>query len=277
MRQAVNFAPPRWMCYLLAVTWLKDKVVLVTGASGGIGQALAAGFAHNEATVVVSSRNEGKLQALAQRLKSDGAQALAVRCDVVEKEQVDALCAIVAERVGTVQILINNAGIARAASFLQMEDRLWNEILRVNLTGTYNCCKAFLPGMIAQGWGRIINIASTTAKVAYSHVSAYTASKHGVLGLTRSLALETARLGVTINAICPGYVDTELTRENARRMADKTGKEVAEVLRLFAESSPQKRLIAPVEVAGLALMLASEKAGGITGQAINVDGGAVMV
>jgi NAD(P)-dependent dehydrogenase (short-subunit alcohol dehydrogenase family) len=277
MRQAVNFAPPRWMCYLLAVTWLKDKVVLVTGASGGIGQALAAGFAHNEATVVVSSRNEGKLQALAQRLNSDGAQALAVRCDVVEKEQVDALCAIVAERVGTVQILINNAGIARAASFLQMEDRLWNEILRVNLTGTYNCCKAFLPGMIAQGWGRIINIASTTAKVAYSHVSAYTASKHGVLGLTRSLALETARLGVTVNAICPGYVDTELTRENARRMADKTGKEVAEVLRLFAESSPQKRLIAPVEVAGLALMLASEKAGGITGQAINVDGGAVMV
>jgi NAD(P)-dependent dehydrogenase (short-subunit alcohol dehydrogenase family) len=265
------------MCYLLAVTWLKDKVVLVTGASGGIGQALAAGFAHNEATVVVSSRNEGKLQALAQRLNSDGAQALAVRCDVVEKEQVDALCAIVAERVGTVQILINNAGIARAASFLQMEDRLWNEILRVNLTGTYNCCKAFLPGMIAQGWGRIINIASTTAKVAYSHVSAYTASKHGVLGLTRSLALETARLGVTVNAICPGYVDTELTRENARRMADKTGKEVAEVLRLFAESSPQKRLIAPVEVAGLALMLASEKAGGITGQAINVDGGAVMV
>ena len=277
MRQAVNFAPPRWMCYLLAVTWLKDKVVLVTGASGGIGQALAAGFAHNEATVVVSSRNEGKLQALAQRLNSDGAQALAVRCDVVEKEQVDALCAIVAERVGTVQILINNAGIARAASFLQMDDRLWNEILRVNLTGTYNCCKAFLPGMIAQGWGRIINIASTTAKVAYSHVSAYTASKHGVLGLTRSLALETARLGVTVNAICPGYVDTELTRENARRMADKTGKEVAEVLRLFAESSPQKRLIAPVEVAGLALMLASEKAGGITGQAINVDGGAVMV
>ena len=277
MRQALNFAPPRWMCYLLAVTWLRDKVVLVTGASGGIGEALAAGFAHTGATVVVSSRNEDKLHALAQRLKSDGAQALAVRCDVVKKEQVDALCAIVAEQVGTVQILINNAGIARAASFLQMEDRLWNEILRVNLTGTYHCCKAFLPGMIAQGWGRIINIASTTAKVAYSHVSAYASSKHGVLGLTRSLALETAKLGVTVNAICPGYVDTELTRENARRMADKTGKEVAEVLRLFAESSPQKRLIAPVEVAGLALMLASDKAGGITGQAINVDGGAVMV
>jgi NAD(P)-dependent dehydrogenase (short-subunit alcohol dehydrogenase family) len=264
------------MCYLLGVTWLRDKVVLVTGASGGIGQALSAEFARTGATVVVSSRNEDKLQALAQRLKSDGGQALPLRCDVIEKEQVDALCTLITERVGTVQILINNAGIARAASFLEMEDRLWNEVLRVNLTGTYNCCKAFLPGMIHRGWGRIINIASTTAKVAYSHVSAYTASKHGVLGLTRSLALETAKLGVTVNAICPGYVDTESTHENARRMADKTGKEVAEVLKLFAGSSPQKRLIAPAEVAGLALMLASEKAGGITGQAINVDGGAVM-
>jgi NAD(P)-dependent dehydrogenase (short-subunit alcohol dehydrogenase family) len=158
-----------------------------------------------------------------------------------------------------------------------MEDRLWDEILRVNLTGTYHSCKAFLPGMIDRGWGRIINIASTTAKVAYSHVSAYTASKHGVLGLTRSLALETAKLGVTVNAICPGYVDTESTRENARRMAEKTGKPVEQILKLFADSAPQKRLIAPEEVAGLALMLASEKSGGITGQAINVDGGAVMV
>jgi NAD(P)-dependent dehydrogenase (short-subunit alcohol dehydrogenase family) len=264
------------MCYLLGVTWLRDKVVLVTGASGGIGQALAAEFARAGAMVVVSSRNEEKLQALAQRLKSGGGQALALRCDVIEKEQVDALCTIITQRVGAVQILINNAGIARAASFLEMEDCLWNEILRVNLTGTYNCCKAFLPRMIHRGWGRIINIASTTGKVAYSHVSAYTASKHGVLGLTRSLALETAKLGVTVNAICPGYVDTESTRENARRMADKTGKEVAEVLRLFADSSSQRRLIAPEEVAGLAVMLASEKAGGITGQAINVDGGAVM-
>jgi NAD(P)-dependent dehydrogenase (short-subunit alcohol dehydrogenase family) len=264
------------MCYLLAVTWLRDKVVLVTGANGGIGQALATQFASAGAMVVVSSRNEDKLQALAQRLKNNGGQALALRCDVVEKEQVDALCTIITERVGTVQILINNAGIARAASFLEMEDRLWDEVLQVNLTGIYNCCKAFVPGMIHLGWGRIINIASTTAKVAYSHVTAYTTSKHGVLGLTRSLALETAKLGVTVNAICPGYVDTESTRENARQMANRTGKRLEEILRLFADSSPQKRLIAPEEVVGLALMLASERAGGITGQAINVDGGAVM-
>jgi NAD(P)-dependent dehydrogenase (short-subunit alcohol dehydrogenase family) len=275
-RQALNCALTQLMCYLLGMTGLRDKVVLITGASGGIGQALAAEFARSGAVVVISSRNGDKLRALAERLHSDGGRALPLRCDVGDKKQVDMLGGTITERVGTVQILINNAGIAPAVSFLEMDDRVWDEVLRVNLTGTYNCCKAFLPGMIARGWGRIINIASTTAKVAYSHVSAYATSKHGVLGLTRALALETAKLGVTVNAICPGYVETELTRENARRMAEKTGKKTDDVLRLFADSSPQKRLIAPGEVAALALMLASEKAGGITGQAINVDGGAVM-
>jgi len=272
-----GFAALGWMCYLLDVTGLRDKVVLVTGANGGIGRCLAAEFARAGAVVVIASRNEAKLQALADRLKSDGGRVLPSRCDVTEREQLAALGAIIGERAGTVQILINNAGIAPASAFLEMSDSIWDEVLRVNLTGTYNCCKTFLPGMIDSGWGRIINIASTAAKVAYSRVSAYTASKHGVLGLTRSLALETARFQVTVNAICPGYVDTELTRENARRMAQRTGKSIDEILKLFAESSPQKRLIAPEEVAGLALMLASEKAGGITGQAINVDGGAVMV
>lgn len=264
------------MWYLLRVTGIRKKVVLITGAAGGIGQSLAAEFARGGAMVVVSSRNEDKLRALAQRLKSDGGQVLPLHCDVAERAQVQALGAMIAERVGTVQILINSAGVAPAANFLEMADQVWDDVLRVNLTGTYNCCKTFVPGMMQSGWGRVINVASTTAKVAYSHVSAYTTSKHGVLGLTRSLALETAKLGVTVNAICPGYVDTELTRENARRMAEKTGKKVDDVLRLFAESSPQKRLIAPEEVAALALLLASEKASGITGQAINVDGGAVM-
>ena len=258
----------------LGVMGLRDRIVLVTGASGGIGEAIAVEFARGGPVVVVSSRNEEKLQALAQRLKNDGGQALALCCDVADRKQVVALGAMIA---GRVQILINSAGVAPAASFLEMSDGVWDDVLKVNLTGTYNCCKTFLPGMIQSGWGRIINIASTAAKVAYSHVSAYTTSKHGVLGLTRSLALETAKLGVTVNAICPGYVDTELTRENAQRMADKTGKSIDEILKLFAESSPQKRLIAPAEVAGLALTLASEKAGAITGQAINVDGGAVMV
>ena len=265
------------VCYLSRVTGVRGKIVLVAGASGGIGEAIATEFARVGAFVVVSSRNEEKLQALAKRLQSAGGQALALCCDVADRKQVVALGAMTAQRAGTVQILINSAGIAPAVSFLEMPDAVWDDVLRVNLTGTYNCCKAFLPGMIRSGWGRIINVASTTAKVAYSHISAYTTSKHGVLGLTRSLALESAKRGVTVNAICPGYVDTELTRENARRMAEKTGKTTDAILHLFAESSPQKRLIAPEEVAALTLMLASEKAGGITGQAINVDGGAVMV
>jgi NAD(P)-dependent dehydrogenase (short-subunit alcohol dehydrogenase family) len=130
--------------------------------------------------------------------------------------------------------------------------------------------------MIRAKWGRIINIASTTAKVGFSHVTAYTASKHGLLGLTRSLALETARAGVTVNAICPGYVDDERTRENAKIMAEKTGKSASDILKLFAASAPQNRLIAPEEVASLAVLMASEKLGAMTGQAVSVDGGAVM-
>jgi NAD(P)-dependent dehydrogenase (short-subunit alcohol dehydrogenase family) len=157
-----------------------------------------------------------------------------------------------------------------------MDDQLWEEVMKINLMGAYYCCKIFLPGMIASGWGRIINIASTVAKVAYPYVSAYTASKHGLLGLTRALAVEMARTGVTVNAICPGYVDTELTLNNARLMAERTGKSVEKVLELFRSTSPQNRLIAPEEVADLAVMLASNSAGAITGQAINVDGGAVM-
>jgi NAD(P)-dependent dehydrogenase (short-subunit alcohol dehydrogenase family) len=180
-------------------------------------------------------------------------------------------------KLGPVQILINNAGVARAMNFLDLPASLWREILDINLSGVYNCCKAFLPGMLESGWGRIINIASTTAKVGYPYITAYTASKHGVLGLTRSLAVEFGRRNITVNAICPGYLNNELTRENAERMAEKTGKSVEDVLALFAGSAPQNRLIEPEEVGALALFLAGEKSRGITGQAINVDGGAVMI
>jgi NAD(P)-dependent dehydrogenase (short-subunit alcohol dehydrogenase family) len=226
--------------------------------------------------VVITARSAERLKVAAQEISSEDAALVALLCDIAQKEQVEALREKIRSEMGIVQILINNAGLAEAVSFLDMDDHLWDETLKINLTGTYYCCKAFLPGMIAAGWGRIINIASTTAKVAYSHVAAYTASKHGVLGLTRALALETARLGITVNAICPGYLNTERTRENAQRMAEKTGKNAQDILDVFARSSPQKRLIEPEEVANLALLLASDAMGGMTGQAINVDGGAVM-
>lgn len=256
---------------------LKGKIVLVTGGSRGIGRSIARAFATHGSQVVLTGRTQATLESVAEEIHRLGGKALPLTCDVTHKEQVEALKDKVTSQLGPVQVLINNAGIAPAAGFLEMADNLWEEVLRVNLTGTYYCSKVFLPEMIASRWGRIINIASIVAKVAYSHTSAYTTSKHAVLGLTRTLALEMARSGVTVNAICPGYVETDLTLNNAKLMAEKTGTGVEEALKLMKGSSPQQRLIAPEEVAELALMLASKSADGITGQAINIDGGAVMV
>jgi NAD(P)-dependent dehydrogenase (short-subunit alcohol dehydrogenase family) len=271
----VENAPPT--CYLRNVAGSNNKIVLVTGGSGGLGRGLARAFARQGFRVVITARNLETLGAAAEEIHRDTAPVLALPCDIRQKDQVTALMGEIDRQLGTVQVLINNAGMARAVSFLEMPDQLWDDTLQTNLTGAYHCCKSFLPGMIKSGWGRIINIASTTAKVGYSHVVAYSSSKHGLLGLTRSLALETARLGITVNAICPGYINDELTRDNARRMAEKTGKSMKETLALFAGSAPQNRLIEVDEVAGLALMLASEEARGMTGQAISIDGGAVMV
>lgn len=256
---------------------ITDKIVIVTGASGGIGAACAEAFATAKCRVALVARDETKLNASAERIASNGGQALPVVCDVTRRDEVQRLAASVRDLWGDAQILVNCAGIARAARFIDMSDELWDRTLETNLTGAYNCCKVFLGGMVQSHWGRIINVGSTAAKVGYPHVAAYTASKHGLLGLTRSLALETARQGITVNAICPGYVDDERTCENARLMAEKTGKTIEEILHLFAASAPQNRLIEPAEVASLAVFLASEKLGGMTGQAINVDGGAVMV
>jgi NAD(P)-dependent dehydrogenase (short-subunit alcohol dehydrogenase family) len=256
---------------------LANKIVLVTGGSSGIGAAIASEFAARGCRVAITARDPQRLGTAADKMAQNGAQIRAFTCDVTRRGQVRQLRDSIREVWGNVQILVNNAGIARAVSFADMTDVTWDQTLETNLTGAYNCCKAFLPGMVEAKWGRIINIASTTAKVGYSHVTAYTASKHGLLGLTRSLALETAQIGVTVNAICPGYVDDERTRDNARIMADKTGKRVDDILRLFAASAPQNRLIEADEVASLACFIAAPEMSGMTGQAINVDGGAVMV
>lgn len=256
---------------------LQGKIVLVTGASRGIGRAIALAFADAGSRVALAGRSQGTLAEVATEIDRRGGAPLAIACDVTQQPEVADLKHAIAERFGPVQILVNNIGMAPAAGFLEMEDSLWEEVLRVNLTSTYRCCKAFLGEMVAARWGRIINIASTVAKVAYPHISAYATSKHAVLGLTRSLALESAKFGVTVNAVCPGYVNTELTRQNAQRMARNLGKSVDEALDLFRSSCPQRRLIEPEEVASLTVMLASGSAGGITGQAINVDGGAVMM
>ena len=261
---------------LLAMSDLRDKIVLITGGSGGLGGALARAFAAQACRIVITARGPQRLQAIAEQMARNGAQVLALPCDISCRDEVRDLAKEITARWGAVQILINNAGTARAVKFTDMPDDVWDGILETNLTGAYNCCKVFLPSMLQAHWGRIINIASTAAKVGYSHATAYTASKHGLLGLTRSLALETARLGITVNAICPGYIDDERTHENARIMAERTGKGVDEIVKLFADTAPQKRLITPDEVASLALLIGSDKLRAMTGQAINVDGGAVM-
>src|SRR5438094_6226236 len=208
------------MCYPAEVTVLEEKIVLVTGGSGGLGRALARAFVKQGSHVIITARNKQRYKDAAAEIGNDG-EVLALPCDITQRELVEALDGKIKRELGTVQVLINNAGMAQAVGFLEMADGLWDETLKTNLTGTYNCCKVFLPGMIKLSWGRIINIASTMAKVAYSHVIAYASSKTGHLGIARDLAFTTARLGVTVNAICPGYLDDERTRENARRMADR--------------------------------------------------------
>ena len=258
------------------MTESNGKTVLVTGAARGIGKAIALAFATEKNRVVITGRTAAAIENVAAELRASGAEVLASTCDVTDKPQVDHLRHEVEKHFGAVEILVNNVGIAPAAGFLEMPDNLWDEVMRVNVSAAYNCCKTFLPAMVGARWGRIVNIASTVARVAYAEISAYATSKHAILGLTRALAIETARSGVTVNAICPGYVNTELTRENAQRLAAKRGKSVDEALSLMATSCPQRRLIEPEEVAYVTLVLASDRARGITGQAIQVDGGAVM-
>jgi NAD(P)-dependent dehydrogenase (short-subunit alcohol dehydrogenase family) len=254
-----------------------SRSVLVTGGAGGLGRVLARTFAEAGYAVAITGRTETRLKSTADEIRRRGGTVRYFVCDVTSQSDVERLERDILRDLGSLQILLNNAGIARAARFLDMSHALWQEILQTNLTGAYNCSRVFLPGMIRDKWGRIINIASTAAKVGYPYVAAYTASKHGILGLTRALALETARSGITVNAICPGYLNNERTRDNARRMAEETGRREEDILGLFAATAPQNRLIEPEEVASLALLLAGDKCAAITGQAINIDGGTVMI
>jgi NAD(P)-dependent dehydrogenase (short-subunit alcohol dehydrogenase family) len=173
-------------------------------------------------------------------------------------------------------ILVNNAGIAESAPLAKTGDDLWHRHLAINLTGTFYCTRAALPEMLERGWGRVINVASIAGKTGAPYIAAYAASKHGVLGLTRSVALEVAAKGITVNAICPGYVDTDMTTRGIENVTAKTGRSADQALEVIKKMSPQNRLITVEEVAALALLLASEEGRGINGQAINIDGGTVL-
>ena len=255
---------------------LVGRRAIVTGAGRGIGRSIALALAGAGAAVGVTARSAEELERLVSEIKAQGREALAVSCDVTDPEQVRNMAQTLRAGLGGVDILVNNAGNAGSHKFVDHPDELWHRMLAINLTSVYYVCKALTPIFIEQRGGRIINIASIASRVGDRYIAAYTASKHGVLGLTRALAAELLPYNVTVNAICPGYVDTPMTDGNVRNMMNLTGKSEEQVRDFLAKTSPQRRLIAPEEVAGLAVYLAQDIAKGITGQAINLDGGGVM-
>jgi NAD(P)-dependent dehydrogenase (short-subunit alcohol dehydrogenase family) len=255
---------------------LLDRRALVTGASRGIGRSIALALAIAGADVALSARGQAELEQLAAEIRALGRQAFAIPADVTSADQVAQMAESALAGLGGVDILVNNAGAAASHKFLGHPDELWHHMLAVNLTSVYYVTKALAPQMITRGSGRIIMIASVASKVGARYIAAYTAAKHGVLGLTRALAAELVASGITVNAICPGYVDTPMTDAAITNMVARTRLNEAQARETLEQMSPQRRLIEPEEVASLAVYLASDSARGITGQAINVDGGAVM-
>jgi 3-hydroxybutyrate dehydrogenase len=257
---------------------LENRLALITGGGRGIGRAIAIAFAREGAPVAVASRTFKQVREVAREIKKEFAgEALPLKCDV--RNRVSVLDVFDKFRIHFGRgpdIVVNNAGVAKSELFVRTDERFWEEHLSTNLGGTFRFTHAALPEMIERGWGRVINIASIAGKTGAPYISAYAASKHGVLGLTRSLALEVAAQGITVNAICPGYVDTEMTAQGIANIVARTGKPAKQALHMLERMSPQNRLITAEEVAALAVLLASEEGRGINGQAINIDGGTVL-
>jgi NAD(P)-dependent dehydrogenase (short-subunit alcohol dehydrogenase family) len=252
---------------------LQGRHALVTGGGSGIGAAIALALVGQGARVTVLGRRKEVLQALVQ---AHPTSMQAVCADVADAAQVASAFTEAATHFGPISILVNCAGQASSAPFLKTDAALWQQMLAVNLTGTFNCTQAALPPMLQAGWGRIVNVASTAGLTGYAYVAAYCAAKHGVIGLTKALALEVAKKGITVNAVCPGYTETEILRESIANVVAKTGRSEAEARAEFAKGNPQGRIVQPAEVADTVLWLCGDGAGAITGQSISVSGGEVM-
>ena len=254
---------------------LAGKHAFVTGGSRGIGAAIARDLLMHGARVTVSARNADALAATVNDLSQFG-QVDYVIADLAASESVMHAFSKARSRFGPVDILVNNAGQAQSAPFLKTDDALWQNMLAANLTGTFHCTHAALPDMLASGWGRIVNVVSTAGLTGYKYVSAYCAAKHGVIGLTRSLAMELATRGVTVNAVCPGYTETGIVRETIANIVAKTGRSEADALGELTAGNPQKRLVQPEEVANAVTWLCLPGSGAMNGQAIAVAGGEIM-
>ncbi len=255
---------------------LQGMTALVTGASKGIGRAIARGFAHEGADVAVTGRNQNELASLAAELRATGRRCHVVAADLAERGAAQRVYDESVAALGPIQVLVNNAGIGSSANpkpVLNYDDSFWETMLYVNLTVPYLLSKAVLPSMLEARFGRIINIASIVGKIGLFHGAAYAASKHGLLGLTRTLATETAKEGITVNAICPGPVHTLTNDIRVEYDANRLGSTFAD---LETSMTPMGRRLEPDEIAALAVYLASREASAMTGQAINIDGGILM-
>lgn len=244
---------------------MTGRHAVVTGGGSGIGAAIARALVNEGHRVTLMGRNLQRLQAQAQAL----GDVLVQVCDVGDEASVQAAF----DAVAPVDLLINNAGQVETAPLAKTSLEAWQLMLNVNLTGTFLCSRAVIPGMRERSFGRIVNVASTAGLKGYAYVAAYCAAKHGVVGMTRALALELARSGITVNAICPGYTETEIVASAIENIQAKTGRTAEEARAELAKANPQGRLITPEEVAASVLWLTRPEAGGVNGQAIAVCGG----
>jgi 3-hydroxybutyrate dehydrogenase len=258
------------------VTGLPGRNALVTGAGRGIGAAVAHALAAAGARVALTSRSPAQIDRVAAELRSAGRDAFAITCDVSDPTSIAELARVTGERLGAVDILVNNAGIGFSGPLFRTPLADWDRLMTVNATGAFLCTQAFLPGMVERRWGRIVFVASVAGLTGGKYIAAYAASKHAVIGLARSAAAEVAESGVTVNAVCPGYVDTDMTRESLDRIMEKTGKTREQALAAILATTPQRRLIAPEEVAHAVLSLCDEQARGINGESLVIDGGWLM-
>jgi NAD(P)-dependent dehydrogenase (short-subunit alcohol dehydrogenase family) len=253
---------------------LAGRHAVVTGASRGIGAAIAAALTAEGVHVSLLGRDAGNLQRVSANL-GGGDHALPIVADITDPASVQSAFAAARGRFGPVHLLVNNAGQAASAKFTDTDEALWSRLIAVNLTGTYLATRQAVPDMLAEGFGRIVNIASTAGLRGAAHISAYASSKHAVVGLTRSLALEYASRNITVNAVCPGFVNTDIVKEAIANIKSKTGRSDAEALAALVATNPQRRLVEPQEVADAVLWLCRPGSESVNGQSIVLAGGEV--